>query len=346
MRRRDFLGLSAGAIAASALKQESADAHSTFTVEASSLTPENLLAQKAAAVESLTSGIPADRRLNYLRDRARDLPDESQMYIPDDAELGRVYEKSVSELNQLGSSIPSVNEYGLFIYCDTNPDGSPFQRLYVVQKTAQNRLQFVKGYAVSTAANGFGNTPDSGQTPLGLHSILSGTHGVFGQVVSGLNKYKTMFNHVRIGIRDYYFVKGFGSGAGADAGNDIAEVVTDEYLITGPNTPAMRGIRVHGTNRSGERDSMGIWRTFLGGRKKSGGCIRMSSTDVRDLGLNGYAKLPQTIAGRRKSTAPGTAVMIHAPAIAPNATPPAPDPESEFVRPGVLRKAPPPAPGW
>ena len=125
-------------------------------------------------------------------------------------------------------------------------------------------------------------------TPLGLHMITSGRRGLFGEVVSGLNKHKSMFNHIVHKGKEHWFVKSFGERPRNEKSTDSAEVVTDQYLLIGPTTDASRGIRIHGTNRSGELHPDGKWHSFLGGVRRSGGCIRMSNVDIRDLHLSGY----------------------------------------------------------
>ena len=295
MNRREFLGGASAIVLIHAFPDLASSQENPYRFLSSPLKTEHIEARKKAAIESLVKSIPLVKEANYLRENARNHNQESQMYIPNAKELTDVVQKSVPQLNELTSTL-QVGAKGLFAFADSPQGEKRFQRMYVVERKSDNELQFLNAYHISMAQKGFGNEPESEQTPLGIHTVLNGTRGMFGEVVSGLNKYRDMFNHIRVGKKDHWFVKGFGREG---EGNDIAEVVTDQYLLTGPNTPASRGIRIHGTNRSGELEKSGSWRSFLGGLRRSGGCLRMGNTDARDLGLQGILK-------------PGTVVMVHA----------------------------------
>jgi hypothetical protein len=307
MDRRKFILGSAAALAAATRSAEARERELEFLP--SPLTPEMLEEQRSEAVRSLTQSVPDDPKMEYLRQYATHLGQESQMYLPSQQELHGVVEKGKIALQELGAQL-RVGQYGLFVFADAN-EKSRTQRLYVLEKTQARSLQFVKAYPVSMSASGFGNRKDSGQTPLGLHTILNGKQGLFGEVVSGLNKHKDIFNHVQYRGEEHWFVKNFGERKPGDADNDVAEVVTDQYLLVGPHTDPSRGIRIHGTNRSGAPQQDGTWTTFLGGRRRSGGCVRMSNVDVRDFALSGYLRMPEDGARRGAQTA-GTPVMIFA----------------------------------
>lgn len=312
LNRRDFLkrALGTGAVAVlnSVIPQTVEAGEKSYKFLSSRMTPEVLESQKQKAIDSLVASIPLDERVAYLRENARNLSHESQMYIPSPVELQDVVSKSEPALQELADSI-APGSYGLFVFADSDENSNRFQRLYVLKKTDDGKsVEFVKGYLVSAASEGFGNAPNSNQTPLRMHRVHSGRQGLFGEVVSGLNKHKDLFNRIILNGIDHWFVKGFG---GRSDGNDIAEVVTDQYLLHGKTTSPERGIRIHGTNRSGEFDENGNWKTFLGGRTRSGGCIRMSNTDVRDLGLSGYIWSPASEKNTRTKNQ-GTPVSIFA----------------------------------
>lgn len=304
MDRREFLKKTA-ALGVSSLIPQHGEARETSDILPSTLTPERLAEDKRRAALSLAKSIPPLPALDYLRAYVPHLEKESQMYIPSREEVERIVSAGGESIRSLGTKLPP-NEHGLFIFADEH-DGVHFQRLYVLRKDAEGSLQFVKGYPVSAAIRGFGNEKDSNKTPLGLHTLYNGQQGLFGEVVSGLNKHKSMFNHVRYNGVDRWFVKDFGG----EGGNDVAEVVTDQYLLHGPHTDVSRGIRLHGTNRSGRTRPDGSWQTYLGGRRRSGGCIRMSNTDIRDLSLSGYVHAsPVDLSPKKRED--GTYVMIYA----------------------------------
>ena len=294
MSRRAFI-LGAGAAAVSAIPTTQAESQENSVEFLSSpLTQKELDTEKADAVRSLTEKIPAVPQAAYLRDFARKLPLESQMYIPNAAELKDVISKSNGELAEL-TRLLKVGTSGLFAFADIQKNQRRMHRMYVVRRNSANQLQFIKAYRISMARYGFGNEPDSEQTPLGIHTIESGTQGLLGEVVSQLNKYKDLLNVFPIDGKDRWFVKGFGT----EVRNNVVEVVTDQYLLKGPTTDTSRGIRIHGTNRSGEIGENGEWKSLLDGAYRSSACLRMANVDVRNLTLSGLGKK-------------GTLVMIHA----------------------------------
>jgi hypothetical protein len=292
MDRRKFLRASAAAVLSSLSPHVAESRENKLAILDSDLTAEQLERHKARAVASLADHIPARKELQYVRDYSKYLGAESQMYIPLHSEIEDVERKSSAQLSAFESAL-RPDEHGLFIFADQDAAGNNVQRLYVL-KRVKNALQFVKAYRVSTAQAGFGNSPDSSKTPLGPHVIPDSTRGILGEVVARAKKFdESGFVRVHEGGTDHWFVRGFGSVPG----DDLAEVITDQYLLSGPHTSTSRGIRIHGTNRAGKVGHDGKWITFLGGRRRSGGCIRMSSTDVRDLYLSGYistGKVPRT----------------------------------------------------
>ena len=270
------------AAAGAALIPETIRAAERLPILPSDLTAEDLAEDKHRDVVELARSVPPLPELGYLREKARHLELESQMYIPTHEEVEAVFAAAEEQLRELGNAI-KAEKHGLFVFADAK-GGRQIQRLYVVRKEQDGALRIVKGYPVSMALLGFSNEKDSRKTPIGLHSISEKRIGLLGEVVSGLNKHRDSFKHVKYQGADHWFVRSFDG----KEGDDVAEVVTDQYLLTGPHTPAERGIRIHGTNRSGTLKPDGTWESYLGGKRRSGGCIRMSNVDVRDLHLSGY----------------------------------------------------------
>jgi hypothetical protein len=296
MNRREFLkGLAAAALLSSP-NAEAADGKEHFSYYSSELTPAGLDSQKRATISSLDTSLPRIRNLDHLRAYIPYLPHESQMYIPSPEELKDVVAKSEQQLDSLSTTIP-VGKYGLFIFADAH-DKKRKQRMYVLARKSPDKAQFVKAYKISLSREGFGNEKDSGMTPLGEHAIHSKTIGMFGELVSEKKNHKDderLFTHVEIEGKDHWFVHSFGY----ENGNELAEVVTDQYLITGPTTSVERGVRIHGTNRSGALGKENQWISYLDGESLSTACIRMSNVDVRDLKVQGFIDV-------------GTQVVIHA----------------------------------
>jgi hypothetical protein len=306
-RRRFLRGAAAAAISSALPGATEAKEKAELDILESGLTQEMLEHQKAAAVKSLIESVPPFPELEHIRAHTEYLSRESQMYIPGSEEIKDVSAKCYEQLKSLERTI-SLNGYGLLIYADTSSKDGPMQRMYVLRRVKPGAVQFFKGYRVSTSRAGFGNAANSGKTPLGLHSIPAGKRGAFGEVVA-VAREMDKFVHVQESGVDRWFVRGFGE-AGSD---DIAEVVTDQYLLVGKTTDHSRGIRIHGTNRAGRLNAEGQWITFLGGRRRSGGCIRMSSTDIRDLYLSGYVALPSDRTAKKGSShGSKTPVLIYA----------------------------------
>lgn len=318
VNRRQFGAGFLGFGAAAALPQNTEAQNAPTRFLESPLSPAELEQHKSRSAEKLRASIPKGiAALQYLFQHAQYLEKESQMYLPDSTERDNVVlrsrdEKGVSQLDLLVSKL-SVGEAGFYIFADVDDRGRNFQRLYVMRKEASG-VHFEKAYRVALAEEGFGNGKDSNQTPLGLKPILSGEIGAYGEVVRAerhlpdpkkravLDKY---FNKIAEGAAARWFAKTFGEPATESPEQskerDKSEVVTARYTID-----EARGIHIHGTNRSGSWvGRLKQWVTLLGGRHRSTGCIRMSNTDIYDLGLSGYAQLP---AGKK----PGTMVMIHA----------------------------------
>lgn len=327
MSRRE-LGLALATAAAVAALPESADAQNIpFHYLGSSLDSRTIELQKERAVQKLRASIPPLQELRYLLSHAQYLKEESQMYVPDVRERERVISNAIDEhgnstLTALANKL-TVGESGLYIFADIDSDGRNFQRLYVLKKESAQAVRFEKAYRVSTSVYGFGNEEKSNQTPLGYHRILSGEVGRYAEVVvAGRNSDNSQrrlevrdrldktFTKVVLDSVSHWFARTFGESAAGTPEErqirDAAEVITARYTIN-----ETRGIHIHGTNRTGVWDKIkNSWTTFLGGRRRSTGCIRMSNTDIYDLGLSGHIGLPQ-YAGRRL-VAPGTSVMIHA----------------------------------
>lgn len=288
LNRREVLkGLGAAALL-NAIPRSAEAQEQGFKYFSSELTPQRLEAQKRATIDSLANSIPPLRQLEYLRAYLPYLAKESQMYIPDTAELKEVVARNEHELDRLTAKIP-MGRYGLFLFADAHGEKTR-QRMYVLKKGTIDSAQFVKAYKVSMSREGFGNEPDSNKTPLDLHAIHSKALGMFGEVMSKKKKYKDnprLFKHVKIGDDDHWFIHSLGY----ETGNEMAEVVTDQYLISGPQTSTERGVRIHGTNRSGGLDKNREWISYLDGESMSSACIRMSNVDVRDLNVHGYVDI-------------------------------------------------------
>jgi hypothetical protein len=286
MNRRSFLQKTAASLASGLLLRSAEAREQPVTAIESDLLPQDLERQKTEAASSLVETIPSDPRLRHVRAYAEHLTDESQMYIPQSSEVRAVLEKSREPLARFTRAIQR-GQHGLFIFADHDSAGNNLQRLYVLKRAAENTLEFEKAYKVSTATAGFGNESNSGKTPLGIHHIANGARGLLGEVMAAAKHFdESSYVSVRYQGKVHWFVRGFG----ATPGTDNAEVVTDEYLLIGPHTDPSRGIRLHGTNRAGKLGANGMWQSFLGGRQRSGGCVRMSNTDIRDLYLSGYLK--------------------------------------------------------
>lgn len=291
-----------GAVLVSTIVPRDANAEKNpLRILSSPLTPEQLDRDKRTAIESLRASIPTSPEAEYLRSYARLLPLESQMYIPPLDELKSVVQKCEGDLMKLTTNI-RVGDTGIFVLGDAQDDRH-IQRLYTVRKKTGAELQFLKGYSISMARKGYGKENDSNKTPTDLHWIHNGTRGYFGEVVSGLNKHRDSFRRISVDGKDRWFVNGFGT----ESENDVAEVVTDQYLLIGPETSSARGIRIHGTNRSGSLKPDGTWESFLDGKKRSTGCIRMSNTDVRDISLSIAKDINETPSEESR-----VFVMIHA----------------------------------
>lgn len=295
--RREVLKGMGAAIVLNAFSDTAEANRGRFRYFSSELSMRNLERQRNVAITSLADSIPLSAKANYLRAYIPYLQQESQMYIPEPHELHRVVQKSEGKIDELVDSL-TVGSYGLFAFADSDAQGARTQRLYVIQRANEHTAKFLKAYRISMAENGFGNQLNSEQTPLGPHTIHSKTIGNFGEVVSHLKKYKNnprLFTHIPHGGTDHWYVNSFGR----ENGNEVAEVVTDEYLLVGPDTNPSRAIRIHGTNRSGEIAANGKWISYLDGKVLSGACLRVSNVDIRDMGLAGYIGI-------------GTQVMIHA----------------------------------
>lgn len=328
MSRRDLAAALAAAGVASMLPKAAEAQKVSLSYSESTLSNEKLELHKERAATKLRASIPPLKQLAYLFTHAQFLKEESQMYIPDERERQRVVARSIdetgtSQLDTLSEQL-SPGESGLYIFADKDDDGRYFHRMYVLKKEGSNTVRFEKAYRVSASLYGFGNEEESNKTPLGLHRVQSGEIGSYAEVMraernsddkekraevrSDLDK---LFNRVIDGGVARWFARTFGESSAAVTyenrnSRDRSEVVTARYTID-----EKRGIHIHGTNRSGMWDrAKNAWVTFLGGRRRSSGCIRMSNTDVYDLGQSGHVSLPK-VAGRRV-LARGTAVMIHA----------------------------------
>lgn len=321
--RRQLLTGAAAAAAAELLPGNAESGETQFLFKESSLSQADLEKQQGRAIDSLQNSIPLVKELQYLREHAKDLKDESQMYLPSSSEVELVEKNSRIQvegrerniLHEFAEQIPT-NQTGLFIFADVDNEGKNFQRLYVLRKESNNQIRFEKAYRVSMAEKGFGDDENSYKTPLGFMRVLSGKIGMFGEVVTAkLENPAGFFNRVILNGRTHWFMRNLDDSPNENLeirrARDRAEVVTDRYTVD-----EQRGIHIHGTNRSGRwiiEQGRRIWQTFLGGRRRSGGCIRMSNTDVRDLGLSGYILLPTVARVKgKKQTVAGTAVMIHA----------------------------------
>ncbi len=279
--RREVLRGMGAVLALSSLPANAEQGHNAIEYFPSSLTRALLEKQKRDSIDSLAKSIPQQKEADYLRLYIPYLPEESRMYIPNQIELKELLQKTAEPMNDLSQAI-RVGSYGVFVFADVNTNHTRKQRLYVLKRTKNHTVLFEKAYKISVAEEGFGNAKDSSQTPVGIHTIREKELGMFGEVVSARQKPKEnprLFKKMIINGKEHWFVKSFGR----ESGNELAEVVTDQYLLVGPETPASRGIRIHGTNRSGSIAEDGSWLSHLDGETLTGACIRMSNVDVRNL---------------------------------------------------------------
>lgn len=249
---------------------------------ASSLTQKQLEEQKLKTVNQLIDGFWNDRSAKQHitrsffggtqdRDAVREgLLESARMYIPSAEKGNDVLRRNSEQIEELARNIPE-GQHGLLL------DGDE-QQLYVIKNIGGNRMQFVKGYPVSTSSSEWSNLPDSRGTPLGLHSLAAMRKGLLGEIVSGKGKRKFV---------DSLESKDF---------QTAPTLITTAILITGPTTPLSRGIYVHGTN----------YQNLLS-RVASSGCIRMSSVDISDL-LNFVAI--GKLQGDMRTVIGGTPIMI------------------------------------
>ncbi len=272
-------------------------------IPTSRLSQKELDAHRDAAIKSLVDGI--SRHANVMRhilssfypgsrteeDLSRKLQEESRMRVPQSEECARVMRQNTTKLLELAGSIED-GRHGLFLQGNT-------QTLYVLKRTGRT-VSFVKAYSVSTAGRGFGNQLKSGKTPLGMHGLTAAKEGLLGEVLKwdDLNS-KLLVNIQLAGGAWKTFVRGLTKGNR----DRIPTVVTNSFMLVSrsgakesPGTTTERGILFHGTN----------WGDGLG-EPRSGGCIRMSNVDVRDLKRYidvGHLRGDSEVFG-------GTPVMIH-----------------------------------
>lgn len=272
----------------------------SIEISRNSISQKELEAHREDAIRTLLDGLPRDSRLNYLRDPER-LRAESQAYLPDDSERAVVVGAADQEITKLAKSI-LPGGYGILGYADIDPNGAEQHRIYILQKASDGVVRFEKAYRASMGEKGFGTGTD--QTPLGYKPIQNGYEGMYGEVVTVLDDNKQYFKKFIVDSqgKQHHFVSDFGH----ETITEPSSVVTDRYTID-----EARGIHFHGSNRTGKwrmRDGFKVWISFLS-RRTSGGCIRMSNTDVRDMGRR-YIKLPTKKDG--KIIQQGTPVSIFA----------------------------------
>jgi len=139
------------------------------------------------------------------------------------------------------------------------------QKLYFLTEKEQ-KIQLIKTYPISTGKYGFGNKPNSGRTPLGIHKIIKkyGDNAPEGTIFSHLS------NTGRI------------APINKDSSNTGYSLITSRILrLQGCeeqncNTEA-RHIYIHGISNEGKI-----------GFPVSSGCIRMKNSDIIEL----YSLIP------------------------------------------------------
>ncbi len=259
------------------LKTREAPPPATIDISRNTLSEAELETHRNDAVQSLIDALPSDTKLDYLRDKERFLA-ESQMYLPDLQERQTVMKEGSSGLNTLSQAL-APDQHGLFGFAGADLEGNEYHRLYVIHKDQTGTLRFVIGYRVSFGEKGFGNKPNSGQTPVGLFHIRDGKKGLLGEVIVEDQSYIQYFKTtLRIGRT----VKRFVSAFGHENIMEPATVVTERYTVD-----AGRGVYLHGSNRTGRwllKDGIRKWVTYLGGIRRSGACGRMANADVHHLG--------------------------------------------------------------
>lgn len=273
--------------------------HARLDVLAAPLSVEEVDKDRENAIANLFASLPKDKQLDYLRN-SQQLRAESQIYVPDLAERTRLAANYAGELQSLLNRI-APGTHGLFALAEIGTERRETHRLYVLHKSASGEARFIKAYRISMGEKGFGNERDSGKTPLGLTSIKSILHGLYGEVIPAKPDSLKYFKTVVKGADGR--MHSFASDFGHQNILEPATITTDRYTID-----EQRGVHFHGSNRTGrwrERSGSRVWETFLDAKRRSGACGRMANADVRDLGR--YIQSPDP----KKGTA-GTPVYIHA----------------------------------
>ena len=294
--RRQFGKLAAGAILASTSNAEASDAE---TVER----------DKRVAIDSILSKIEVpgnEKVLAHISTYAfwgknkagamspaelrYELQEESEMQIPDGKDTKNILKKYGAEFAQLSKKM-AVGKYGLFL------DGDD-QSLYIITKSKDSSLQFIKKYPVATSYSDWSNAQDSRGTPTGPTSIKEKRIGLLGQVISTLDKNaddSLKFTRIPISAgaenRQATFVKGLTLKT-----QPTPEVITAALLLD-----PSRGIWIHGAPRKGLSNIPPEKRRDTAG---STGCVRASNVDVVDMMRYVEVGTPMYIYGKNPAREP------------------------------------------
>ena len=167
-------------------------------------------------------------------------------------------------LDDIVRDIPE-GKYGHYEHGDT-------QRHFVIKKTGPNTGQFIVAITLSTSADGYSNTLNSGGTPVGKHRVGKGKdiskEGILAEDVSYLNSHRNVFEVIQLEgeTKPRTITK---SMNGKDA---LPELTTARLLAISRTTQPGRAANVHGTNFENEL-----------GKRASGGCARVSNVAIKFL---------------------------------------------------------------
>lgn len=195
--------------------------------------------------------------------------EESEMCLPSASDFPGLQKKHSDIIREWGAKIPK-NKHGLFLDGDS-------QTLFVIHKDSGGKLALKKKYPVVTSYNDWSDRENSRGTPVGATSIKEKREGLFGQVISTLNKhaddsknFETLPIKEGSANKSATFVKGITLKT-----QPVPEVITAALLLD----PA-RGIWIHGSPRKGLAEIPPEKRRDTAG---STGCVRASNHDVMDM---------------------------------------------------------------
>lgn len=245
----------------------------------SEMTREMIEKDKSTAIQNLKDPIVAnnsDGRLDRIeRGFFKSLPRESQMDVPNADDYKRFIEMAQhdvefrEELHEFTQKIV-LNRYGVLI------DGKT-RMPFIVQRIDQNEFRFIKKYLTLPSKYGWGNVPDSGKTPTGLHGIARIDEDLLGVDVSQTKEHAEDFLPIRVAGKMRYFTRGVRRADGDPA----PAMTTRAFLLVSlkgarksPGTTSRRGVNMHGRNRLED---------LVSGTNGSSGCLGMANVDIEDI---------------------------------------------------------------